>query len=677
MKVLIVDDNGNDRKLLRLNLERHGCEMVIEAREGQEGFDLARAHRPDLIISDALMQGVDGFEFLHMLKTDEALKNIPFVFHSSVYTGSRDEELASRLGAEAFITKPKEPEEFWTEIAAVLERLAIGAMKPPPSGPMEEEREYLREYSGVVAAKLEEKVQELEDALARARATEEKLQILSSAIEQSPVSIVITDAQGLIEYVNPKFSQMTGFGVEESLGRNPRFLKSGKTSQDDYRRLWATITGGNVWQGEFQNIKKNGELFFESATISPVKNRQGEITHYIAIKEDITEKRKLEEQLRQAQKMEAIGTLAGGVAHDFNNILTAIIGYGNLMEMKMTGDDPLLASLKQILAAADRAADLTRSLLAFSRKQIINPQPVDLNEVVRQMGHFLQRIIGEDIELKSAFDGERLTVNADSGQIGQVMMNLATNARDAMPGGGTLSIETAKAEIGEAFINNYGFGTPGEYALISITDTGSGMDEETRKRLFEPFFTTKEVGKGTGLGLAIVYGIVKQHNGYITVSSEPGQGTTIAVYLPLLRMEAVPQVEAPPGSPAAGTETLLLADDDATLRSLAEEVFRNFGYTVLVAEDGQDALEKFRANREKIALVILDVIMPKMNGKEVFDEIRKLSPACKVIFMSGYTADIIHNRGFLDEGSRLVTKPLRLEKLVLKVRELLDGKEDS
>ncbi len=799
--MLIVDDNADDRKLLRLNLERHDRMTVIEARDGQEGLDLAKAHRPDLIISDALMPRLDGFEFLRMIKTNEELRAIPFVFHSSVYTGLKDEELASNLGAEAFITKPKEPEEFWRELAAILERVATGAKKPPPSEPIEEEKEYLRRYSGIVAAKLEEKVRELEKSLARRmeaedslrkseqflnniienipdmifvkdarelrfirfnrageellgysreelagkndydvfapheaefftdkdrevisngrlvdipeetirtrnkgtrvlhtkkipipdeagkpqyllgiseditehKKAEETLVKLSLAVEQSPAAIVITDTNGNIEFVNPKFVQITGYSPEEVMGRNPRILKSGETPPEVYRKLWSTITSGMVWHGVFHNRKKDGELFWEAATISPIRNRNGVTTNFIAIKEDITERKNLEEQLRQSQKMEAIGLLAGGLAHDFNNILTAIIGFSNIIQRKLAKDHPMQVKVGHILAASDRAANLTKSLLAFSRKQVMAAKTVDLNEIILHVGKFLKRIIGEDVELRIVPAAEDLCIFADSGQLEQVLMNLATNARDAMPGGGTLVIKTKSVAMDDSYVNAHGYGKTGGYALVTVTDNGRGMDLETKKKIFEPFFTTKEIGKGTGLGLSVVYGIVKQHNGYINVYSEPGLGTTFSIYLPIVEKVEFTEESAVALPPQGGTETILLAEDDELVRTLAVHFLEESGYTVIVAGNGEEAVTRFSEHRNEIQLLLFDLIMPKKNGKEAWEEIRKLCPSIRAIFLSGYTADILDQKGLLEQGMDVIMKPLSPHDLLRRIRAVLDG----
>jgi len=504
--------------------------------------------------------------------------------------------------------------------------------------------------------------------------TEAELAKLHSAIEQSPVSILITDAQGVIEYVNPKFTQLTGYTPEEARGHTPRIMKSGYTSDEEYRQLWSTIGAGRIWEGTFRNRKKNGELFWEHATIAPVKSAQGEISHYIAIKEDITARRQLEDQLRQAQKMEAVGQLAGGIAHDFNNILTAIIGYTTLLDMKMAGDDPLRVNLHQTLAAANRAAELTRSLLAFSRKQTIALQPVDLNQSIRSMDEFLRRVIGADIELQTVLGERPLIAVIDRGQFDQVLVNLATNARDAMPGGGAVTIATRSLEIDADFVGSHGFGQPGAYALVTCADTGSGMDEATRQQVFEPFFTTKGLGQGTGLGLSMVYGMVKQHHGYITVASAPERGTTLSIYLPLAPEEAASQAlpaRAETGV-RGGNEVILVADVDALVRSLAEQTLRQFGYTVISAADGDEALARFREEQDRVDLVILDLVMPKRNGKEVFEAIRKLRPDLKVLFTSGYAADVIQRQQALDPTQEFIQKPMAPQVLLAKVREALD-----
>ncbi|MFA6053961.1 MAG: response regulator [Thermodesulfovibrionales bacterium] len=383
------------------------------------------------------------------------------------------------------------------------------------------------------------------------------------------------------------------------------------------------------------------------------------------------ERERLLTQLLQAQKMEAVGQLAGGISHDFNNILTAMIGYGHLLKMKMKDDDPLRTYADNILSLSDKAANLTQSLLAFSRKRIMNPCPANLNEIIVRIDYLLSRIIGEDIHLQTMLSEEDLIVMADSGQIEQVLMNLATNARDAMPEGGFLSIGTEKIAIDNEFITEHGFGNEGEYALISLTDTGVGMDRETREKIFEPFFTTKEVGKGTGLGLSMVYGIIKQHEGFINVYSEPGMGTTFRIYLPLIEAK-VEQIKPEAIQPIeTGTETVLLAEDEETIREFIKKLLEEYGYKVITAVDGQTAINEFKAHQDKIQLMLLDVIMPNRNGKEAYDEIKKIRPDIKVLFMSGYPADIIHKQDIIEKGFAYVEKPASPTKLLRKIREVL------
>jgi two-component system cell cycle sensor histidine kinase/response regulator CckA len=672
MKILIVDDNASDRKLLRLIFEKYGYHSIIEAGDGLEGIDMARAMAPDIIVSDALMPRMDGFQFLWTIKMDEDLRNIPFLFHSAVYTGLKEEELALHLGAEGFITRPKEPDEFWREMAPVLEDIASGRRKPKHPQLLAEEMEYLRKYSEVVARKLEEKVRELEETLARRKKAEDELLKLSLAVEQSPVSIIITDLDGNIEFINPKFCEITGYSTEEVIGRNPRILKSGETPSEEYERLWAAITTGKVWHGEFHNKRKNGKLFWESATISPVKNREGTISHYMAIKEDITETKRLEEQLLHSQKMEAVGSLAGGIAHDFNNILTAIMGYSSILKIRMPKGDPLLTNVIQIQAAAERAAGLTRSLLAFSRKQQIDTKVVDLNAVVNGIRNMLSRLIREDIELRIVPAEEGLPVLADVGQLEQVLLNLTTNACDAMAIGGSITITTGVAELEEELRDAEGIVEPGRYALLTFADTGAGMEEGVRQRMFDPFFTTKEVGKGTGLGLAICYGIIMQHGGYIECRSEPEKGAAFRIYLPLVETIAN-HIEPSETLPLTwGSETILVAEDDPGTMGVTTEILTEFGYTVIPAGDGEEAVAVYRDHWREIGLCLLDVVMPKKRGCQVFEDLRRINPVVKVLFMSGYQEDVSLRNHIISKGNCFIAKPMRAHELLQKVREALE-----
>jgi signal transduction histidine kinase len=402
-------------------------------------------------------------------------------------------------------------------------------------------------------------------------------------------------------------------------------------------------------------------------------------TRHVASLIDITEwkqaeaeKDRLEGQLLQAQKMEAIGQLAGGVAHDFNNILTTVIGYGNLLQMKIDRDDPRRHYVDHILASSQRAAQLTHSLLAFSRKQVMEMRPQSVNGMVQSAEKLLARLLTEDIEVSLSLADVDSTVLADQTQFEHVLINLATNARDAMPGGGRLSITTAFFEMDDVFVRTKGYGLPGAYALITVADTGIGMDEKTASKIFEPFFTTKDVGKGTGLGLSIVYGVVKQHSGFIDVESLPGRGTSFRIYLPLVQSVAVTTRQEVPEAPP-GTETVLLAEDSTEVRLLLRQILEGKGYRVHEARDGEEALRLFAGHKEETSLAILDVVMPKQNGRQVYEGLLRMKPDIKVLFISGYTADIIVNKGIPVSSFNYITKPVMPEEFLLKVREVLDG----
>ncbi|HYA88863.1 MAG TPA: PAS domain S-box protein [Nitrospirota bacterium] len=489
--------------------------------------------------------------------------------------------------------------------------------------------------------------------------------------ETVAAAIIIYQGKSL-RYFNATTEKMTGYSPNELLHMNIMSLV-----HPDYRQM-VNERSSALWRSkkhssryECKIVTKAGDerwVDFTSATIEFEGRPAALGTAY-----DITERKKLEEQFRQSHKMEAVGLLAGGVAHDFNNILTAIIGYGNLVKMKLAANDLVHNYVDQILSSSERAANLTHSLLAFSRKQIINPQPVNVNDIIVGIGKLLDRLIGEDIEFKIDLEGRALVVLADAGQLEQVFMNLATNARDAMIEGGTLTIKTKRVALDQNFITRHGYGSVGNFALITVTDSGSGMDGMTQARIFEPFFTTKEMGKGTGLGLSMVYGIVKQHDGYIAVSSAPGIGTTFEIYFPLVQSSVNETASAKTADTLGGTETVLVAEDDEAVRNLTMTVLAESGYTVIGVSDGELALAKFIENKSRIRLLIFDVIMPKMNGKDAYEEIRKFRPNIKVLFMSGYAADIFEEKNISGKDLKIIAKPIAPTEFLKKVRETLDS----
>lgn len=508
------------------------------------------------------------------------------------------------------------------------------------------------------------------DITERKRA-EEELRKLWRAVEQSPVSVVITDTDGNIEYVNPKFTAVSGYNEQELLGKNPRILQAGTMKPDEYKQMWETITAGKEWHGEYHNKKKNGELFWESASISAIKNTEGQITHYVGVKEDITERKKSIEQLRQAQKMEAIGQLAGGIAHDFNNLLTIINGYSTLLLRSLDNDSPQHKEAEQILRAGERAADLTRQLLSFSRKQILAPKVLNINTQVKTIEKMLCRLIGEHITLVTNLDQDVGLIKIDPGQVEQIIMNLVVNARDASEDGGRIVIETANAELDDEFAATHPGSVPGSYIMLSVCDNGMGMTEDVKRRLFEPFFTTKELGRGTGLGLATVYGIVKQSGGYIDVTSELEQGATFKIFLPRIHQQMDTATKPSTEEAPQGSQTILVVEDEPGVLNLVVHTLNKQGYNVLETTDPLEAVEIFDQHQSEIDLVLTDVVMPFMSGPKLAETLTQKKPGIKIIFMSGHTDDKVNFEKILEKGVPFLAKPFVNGSLVKKVGHAL------
>ncbi len=488
-------------------------------------------------------------------------------------------------------------------------------------------------------------------------------------LTETSFDAIAVSEDGLIREANRGYVKMFGYDrMEDMIGRPIVDFVAEESRADVQRRLAQGIAGTYELVGQ----RKDGRKILLEATGSAhtIAGRPARIT---ALR-DITEKRTLEDQFRQAQKMEAVGRLAGGVAHDFNNLLTVIMSYTDMLLEELSPQDPRGEDLGEIRKATVTAASLTRQLLAFSRQQVIAPRAVNLNDIVSTTEKLLKRLIGEDIELVTVLANEAIAVMIDPGQLEQVIMNLAVNARDAMPRGGKLLLETAIVKMDAEFARDHWPANPGRFALLTVTDTGVGMDDQTRARIFEPFFTTKEVGKGTGLGLATAYGIVKQSNGFIWVSSEPDHGTTFTIYLPLLD-KAAEQYDGERILPelTAGTETVLLVEDAAAVRAAARQILERHGYTVLEAPSGKDALSIASKRQGPIHLLVTDVVMPEMSGRELTERFTKLRPNARVLYMSGYTDDAIVRHGVLSSGIAYLQKPFSPETLARKVRELLDS----
>ena len=637
LRVLLVGNQEEDFFLIREILERNRailCAELDHARSLDEARSALRIRAYDLILFEYETGDAEAIqlvsEFLH------AGVSVPFL----LLTEDADEKtVAEIIESGTWNCVPKSQLDSATLVRTIRSTLALHS--------------------------LEHEQQQAEESLRK----------LSRAVEQSADTVVITDRDGTIEYVNPAFEKLTGYSREEACGRTPRLLKSGEQSPETYQEMWNTILSGNVFRGILVNRKKNGDLYYVEESISPVRDGAGRITHFISNGRDLTERLRLEAQLLQAQKMDAVGRLAGGVAHDFNNLLTIITSYSELALDSVPRDSDLEAKVQEILLAARRAAELTRQLLAFSRKQPQALRVVELNPVVAGIAKTLPRLIGEDIEFSFVPGGSVGCVRADPMQIEQILMNLAANARDAMPRGGHLRIETTSARLDEAYIQDKPAKIPpGDYALITVSDNGAGIPQEDLPHIFEPFYTTKPSGKGTGLGLATVYGIVKQNKGFIWVYSEPDSGTVFKIYLPsAVGRNQVARGGLPEPMPAmGGTETILLVEDEAAVRRSTSESLRLQGYTVIEAKDGLDALNVARGHEGKIHLVVTDVVMPNMSGGELAKEMANMRPEMRLLFVSGYAGKTVLDHKVVDLEKNFLQKPYTLKQLSGKVREALD-----
>ena len=630
MHILLLEDNLRDRQLLEKTLMNEGLVCQITHAKSKEEFQAALEQaKYDLIISDFTLPAYSGIAALTASR--ELQPDTPFIFVSETI-GEEQAVESLKSGAADYVLK---------------ERL---------NGLGQAVRRALRE-----AKERKERHQ-----------AAEQVRVQSSALEAVANGIILTDPAGKILFANKAFCAMTGYALEEILGKTPGFLNSGKHDAGFFRALWNTILTGRVWQGELINQRKDGTLYNEEMTITPIQGTNGGISHFIAVKQDITKRKQFKEKLHQARKMEAIGQLAGGIAHDFNNLLIVI--HGNVQLVLM--DESQLKEenrqcLKQVIDATERAGNLTRQLLAFGRKQVIQFQPLNLNDVIGNFTKMLKRVIGEHIVLQCCYAEDLPSVDADIGMIEQILINLIVNARDAMPQGGSIVITTEAISIDASRVDSHPEAQPGEFVCITVGDTGTGIYPEYLPRIFEPFFTTKEAGKGTGLGLATVYGIVKQHQGWIEVSSQLGSGTTFKIFLPAgapgVKQKLVPQMKA---SPAVGHEKILLVEDDADVRMVARDVLEASGYQIWEASNGLEALNVWKTNASQIDLLLTDVIMPGgLNGRELSDRLRRERPGLKVILMTGYSPDLMVK---IQPQSHILTKPFSMEGLTETVRNCLD-----
>lgn len=506
--------------------------------------------------------------------------------------------------------------------------------------------------------------------ITRQRVAEEQYFKLSSAVEQSPVAMAITDVTGQVQYVNAKFTEGTGYTLEQMLDNQMQVLREGHPDEASYENLWSTVSAGNEWRGELARDHPNGKRIWESVKVSCLRNAAGEITNFLCLREDISERKVLEDQLRQAQKMESLGTLAGGIAHDFNNIIAVINGYAEFAMLNAGNTDALQKSVREIKRAAQRASGLVRQILTFSRKAEVRFAALDLNQLANDLVTLLSETFPRNVTFHLALDKTLPPLMADQSQLQQIVLNLCVNARDAMPVGGAITLTTTLVE-GTALPATVLAGR--QYACLAVTDTGTGMTAAVRARIFEPFYTTKAVNQGTGLGLAVVYGIVASHEGAIEVESAPGEGSTFKIYLPLAKHTTIVPATAKATDFPGGTESLLVVDDEAPLRLLLEAAFGSKGYKVTSSHDGLDAIEKIADPNFKIDAVLLDLNMPGANGVEVLRVIRATRPELKVLVLTGHLTTTAQLE-FEGLGQKhFVKKPYTLDELGRKIREVLES----
>jgi len=679
--ILIVDDNEENRYFLSALLTGYGYE-VVSTINGVDALGKARQNPPILIIADILMPVMDGFSLCREWKRDEKLRRIPFVMYTATYTDPQDEMFAYKIGADRFVVKPCEPEALIRIVRDVLLQAEKGNVSSAVESP---EDEVFRLYSERLVQKLERKMLQVEEeSLARKetelalRESEEKHRRL---FETMPQGVVFQDPEGKIVYANPAAEKILGLRSELMQGRtsgDPRWRaihENGAEFPGDMHPAMIALRTGqfikDVVMGIY-NPRWDQRRWIKASAIPLFKPGKEKPYQVYTTFEDITDYKQLQAQFLQSQKMEAVGVLAGGVAHDFNNLLTVIRGYAEILLESLPPNSPMHGDVEQILKAGKQAASLTAQLLAFSRKQMLQPKALMLNDIIGDVGKMLRRLLGEDIDLVFRTQPDLGLIHADPGQIQQILMNLAVNARDAMPQGGKLIIETSNMNLHEEDARKYPFVKPGAYVMLSIRDNGIGMDAATQARVFEPFYTTKAPGEGTGLGLSTVYGIVRQSSGFILLDSEPEKGTTFRVYFPQVEGQAAllaeeQDTELAPG----GGETLLIVEDDASVRALACRILRERGYTVMEASSGKDALATARACTRNIDLVITDVVMPEMSGAELASQLEATWPCIKILYVSGYANRGIEPQARLDPHAAFLQKPFTIDQLVRTVQSVI------
>jgi PAS domain S-box-containing protein len=678
MRILSVDDKLENRYLMEALFKGHGF-AVRSAGNGAEALEWLGQEDFDCILSDILMPVMDGFELCRRLKADPRYCRIPFVIFTATYTGPQDEAFALKIGATRFLQKPCEPELL---IKTIQEVLASSPHEMAPSCPVpSEEGEVLKLYNERLVRKLEQKMLELEqeiDARKKAedilRRSETNYRLLFHSIRDA---LLVSDINRCIIHCNRAFADLFGYSLEEMLGKQPLFLYEDPAQ---YHRLGRSLQQLNDDPTQIYLIRfraKDGRVFPCEINLFRFHDDEQRMTGYISLIRDVTQKveaelqqQQLESQLRQAQKMESIGRLAGGVAHDYNNMLSVILGYAQMALAKTTPGLPAHEYLLQIVDAAQRSAAMTRKLLGFARKQAIVPRMIDLNEAVAGMLKMLRRLIGEQVQLVWQPQVDLWPILIDPSQVDQILANLCVNARDAMDEGGEIVIRTAMVTLNDALRLSHGRMPAGEYVLLCMSDEGCGIDPLIQEQMFEPFFTTKEEGQGTGLGLSTVYGIIQQNNGYIDVRSAPGRGTMISIYLP--RQHAASQANPPEERtiPRGGGETILVVEDEAGILQSTSALLTGLGYTVLATTRPTEAIILAHTQPGGIHLLLADMVMPEMGGEELAQLLATFYPNLQYLFMSGYI-DRLPVNGRDGIRRQCIRKPFSIEDLAAKVHAAL------
>jgi PAS domain S-box-containing protein len=668
-RILVVDDNLENRYLLRALLEGNGFE-VDEASNGTEALSASHSRPPNAVVTDLLMPEMDGFALCREWTRDEALRHIPVIVYTATYTETKDRQFAMELGAAAFVVKPTEPDDLLQIVTSAIEK----SSSMPPSDSDMEETDFFERHSRRLREKLDRKLEQL---AARDKSLKEYVTLCESMLNTTSNAVVSVDPNGLVKAWNLRSEALFGYTEEEIINRPLDMLIPPNKRDDARHQLQEAFNTKKVVRFETQRIHKSGNLVDVEIALShlgPTVGFMAVVSDLTAIRREASEKKRLEEQLAAAHRLESLGLLAGGVAHDFNNLLTVILFHAESIEEEHRNDDSQdLKSARLIRESGERAASLTRQLLAFGRKQVMKLAVMELNEVVRAMAAILKRLIGENIELQMNLAPDLGRVEMDRSQVEQIILNLAVNARDAMPDGGKLVIRTGNHTIDEEEDRAYSSIAPGRFVMLSVSDNGVGMDKETCARIFDPFFTTKAPGKGTGLGLSTVYGIVHQSGGHIFTYSEPGYGTTFKIYLPKVDLDLTSRPPAfTPVNVQAGGETILLVEDEEMVRSVARRILERAGYQVLEACDGSRALDIAQKTEGAIHLMLTDIIMPGMNGIVLAEHMMKLRPTMKVIFTSGYTDETIARHDISESGVTVLEKPFSDRSMASLVRSVLD-----